>query len=231
MDANALVVGDLNGDGRTGHRSARRQRLALLPAATGGPHSWRAAENSLFRHAQGRADRGRERRRQGRSAAGGLGQPDAIPFPAAKWGRPARPGNLFQDAAHPLVLRGQSGGKQPNLFVVTIAQNSGRAEVSQFTRKPAEALSGAFRQGQFQVLPLQKTDAAQRGVLWADVNGDGLPGFARGRAGKRPDLRLFAKTGWFAGAAEKISDAGRRQPDRGGGLERRRPSGNFPVEP
>ena len=62
-----------------------------------------------------------------------------------------------------------------NLFVVTVAQNSGRAEVSQFTRKPAEVLSGAFRRGQFQILPLQKTDVAQRGELWADVNGDGLP--------------------------------------------------------
>ncbi len=60
-------------------------------------------------------------------------------------------------------------------FVVTIAQSSGRAQVSQFIRKPAEPLSGAFRQGQFQILPLTKTDAAQRGVLWADVNGDGRP--------------------------------------------------------
>jgi len=60
-------------------------------------------------------------------------------------------------------------------FVVTIAQNSSRAEVSEFTRKPAEPLSGGFRRGQFQVLPLNKTDAAQRGVLWADVNGDGRP--------------------------------------------------------
>jgi hypothetical protein len=58
-------------------------------------------------------------------------------------------------------------------YVVTIAQSSGRAEVSQFIRKPAEPLSGAFHQGQFQILPLTKTDAAQRGILWADVNGDG----------------------------------------------------------
>ena len=60
-------------------------------------------------------------------------------------------------------------------YIVTIAQNSGRAAISQFTRKPAEALSGAFRQGQFQVLPLTKTDKARRGLLWADVNGDGRP--------------------------------------------------------
>ncbi len=60
-------------------------------------------------------------------------------------------------------------------YVVTIARDSGRAEVMQFTRQPAEVLSGAFRRGQFQILPLNKTDAAQRGLLWADVNGDGRP--------------------------------------------------------
>lgn len=62
-----------------------------------------------------------------------------------------------------------------NLFVVTIAQNSDRAEVSEFTRRPADVLAGAFRHGQFQVLPLRQTSAAQRGMLWADVNGDGRP--------------------------------------------------------
>jgi hypothetical protein len=65
------------------------------------------------------------------------------------------------------------GGKKN--YLVTIAQSSGRAEVSQFTRQPAEILSGAFRRGQFQVLPLNKADAVQRGLLWADVNGDGRP--------------------------------------------------------
>jgi hypothetical protein len=59
--------------------------------------------------------------------------------------------------------------------MMTIAQNSGRAQISQFTRKHAAPLSGKFLQGQFQVLPLNKTDKARRGLLWADVNGDGLP--------------------------------------------------------
>ena len=59
--------------------------------------------------------------------------------------------------------------------IITIAQNSGRAAISEFVRKPAEPLSGQLRQGQFQILPLNKTDKARRGVLWADVNGDGLP--------------------------------------------------------
>ncbi len=58
-------------------------------------------------------------------------------------------------------------------YLVSIVQATGRAEVSQFVRKPAEPLSGAFKQGQLQILPLNKTDTAQRGVTWADVNGDG----------------------------------------------------------
>jgi hypothetical protein len=59
--------------------------------------------------------------------------------------------------------------------VVTIAQNSGRAALSHFVQKPAEPLSGDFKQGQFQVLPLNRTTRSHRGILWADVNGDGLP--------------------------------------------------------
>ena len=59
--------------------------------------------------------------------------------------------------------------------VITISQNSGRAQISEFNRKPSEALSGSLRQGQFQVLPLNKTERARRGLLWADINGDGLP--------------------------------------------------------
>jgi FG-GAP-like repeat len=66
------------------------------------------------------------------------------------------------------------GGDAKN-YIVTIAQNTGRAEVSQFTRQPSEVLSGAFHRGQFQILPLAKTDAAQRGVSWADINGDARP--------------------------------------------------------
>jgi hypothetical protein len=58
-------------------------------------------------------------------------------------------------------------------YLVTIVQATGRAEVSQFTHQPGDALSGAFKQGQFQILPLTKTDAPERGVMWADVDGDG----------------------------------------------------------
>jgi hypothetical protein len=57
--------------------------------------------------------------------------------------------------------------------IITIAQNSGRAQISNFEKKPAAALTGEFRSGQFQVLPLNKTTKARRGMTWADVNGDG----------------------------------------------------------
>ncbi|HEU6448365.1 MAG TPA: VCBS repeat-containing protein [Verrucomicrobiae bacterium] len=63
------------------------------------------------------------------------------------------------------------GGRK--IYMVTIARDSGRAEVSEFTRKPGEILTDHFRHGQFQVLPLNKSDAP-RGICWADVNGDGL---------------------------------------------------------
>jgi hypothetical protein len=59
--------------------------------------------------------------------------------------------------------------------MMTIAQNSGRAQISQFARNQAEQLSGDFLRGQFQVLPLNRTEKAKRGLLWADVSGDGLP--------------------------------------------------------
>lgn len=59
--------------------------------------------------------------------------------------------------------------------VITIAQNSGRAQISNFILKKSDPLIGNFRQGQFQVLPLNKTSKARRGKIWADVNGDQLP--------------------------------------------------------
>jgi hypothetical protein len=61
----------------------------------------------------------------------------------------------------------------PTNYLVDIVQATGRAEVSQFTRQPAEPLAGSFQQGQMQILPLNHSDAGQRGVLWADVDGDG----------------------------------------------------------
>lgn len=56
--------------------------------------------------------------------------------------------------------------------IVTIAQKSGRAQISNFVLKDAETLAGDWKQGQFQVTPLQKTSKTRRGLLWADLNKD-----------------------------------------------------------
>jgi hypothetical protein len=56
--------------------------------------------------------------------------------------------------------------------MITIAQKSGRAQISNFVQKDGEPLLGDWRQGQFETLPLQKTGKARRGVLWADLNKD-----------------------------------------------------------
>jgi len=59
--------------------------------------------------------------------------------------------------------------------IVTIAQQSGRSEISTFARKPSLKLAGSFNEGQFQVLPLNKTTKSKRGSAWADINADELP--------------------------------------------------------
>jgi hypothetical protein len=58
-------------------------------------------------------------------------------------------------------------------YLTTVTRDSGRAQISKFTLKPAETLVGEFKQGQFQVLPLTKSDKSKRGLTWADVNQDG----------------------------------------------------------
>ncbi len=77
------------------------------------------------------------------------------------------------DAIRSYAADDLEGNKKPQ--IVTIAAASGRAQISEFVRKPADPLSGAFKQGQFQVMPLTRTQNERRGMVWADVNGDGLP--------------------------------------------------------
>jgi hypothetical protein len=174
MDGNALVVGDLNGDGlpdivlhgdngtlyflpqQPDHTFGEPQKIAY----SGTPKSLQIADVD----GDGRKDlllvdwdSQTPFRFRLQNAAGQLGP--EIYFKT----QPVR--SYCAD-----TLEGNS-----KFYVVTIAQNSDRAEVSEFTRKPAEPLSGAFRRGQLQILPLNKTEAAQRGTLWADVNGDGRP--------------------------------------------------------
>ena len=66
--------------------------------------------------------------------------------------------------------------------VVTIAAKSGQCGV-QLAKHAAETLVGDQLDGQFSVLPLTRTDKPRRGVVWADVNGDGLSDLVAGDPG------------------------------------------------
>lgn len=58
--------------------------------------------------------------------------------------------------------------------VMTIALKSGRAAVSNFLRKPAEALVGDLKDGQFSVFPLNRTEKSKRGLTWAKLSAGGM---------------------------------------------------------
>jgi hypothetical protein len=173
MSPNALAIGDLHGSGRPG--------LVLL------------GENNIYYLAQ--------------NADHLLAEPEKIPFSGAV--KSVQALDIDGDGRDDLLLinwespdpfrfrlqnaQGQLGPEvhfnfppvrayladdlagDHKMELVTIAMNSGRAQISSLTHKEAEPLSGAFKTGQFQVLPLHRTTQAHRGILWADVNGDGLP--------------------------------------------------------
>lgn len=56
-----------------------------------------------------------------------------------------------------------------------IAAKSGRAAVGNVVRKAGESVAGGLVDGQFSVLPLPRTEKARRGLVWADIDGDGRP--------------------------------------------------------
>ncbi len=174
LDANALVAGDLNGDGLTD--------LALL--GDGGSVYFVAQQkDGSLAEPQKLAYSGTPKA-IAIADVDGDGKQDLIlvdfdnpnPFRIRLQNASGQlePEIYFKSAPIRSFWSDNLAGDQTN-YVVSIVQATGRAEVSQFTRKSAETLSGAFKKGQFQILPLNKTDASQRGILWADVNGDGKP--------------------------------------------------------
>lgn len=56
--------------------------------------------------------------------------------------------------------------------LISITMKSGRAQLARLLPKPAELIEGTLADGQFQLLPLGKTSKGNRGICWADLNGD-----------------------------------------------------------
>jgi hypothetical protein len=173
LSPNSLNSGDLNGDGRTDLVLLAENYIYLIPQKE--DHSLGEPEKIPFS--------GTVKSAQVVDIDGdGLNDlllvnwEDRNPFRfrLQKKSRELGPENYF---SLPAIRSYWADSLEPNkkTQIITIAQNSGRAQISEFVRKPAESLSGDFVKGQFQVLPLSRTDKARRGLLWADVNNDGLP--------------------------------------------------------
>ena len=172
MDANALAAGDLTGDKRTD--------LVLL-GDNGHLYLWAQNANGTLAEPRKIPYSGSPKAVQIADVDGDGRQdlllvdwdsPTPFRFRLQKDDGQLGPEVYFKSQAIRSYCADTLDGGNKN-FIVTIAQNSGRANVSEFVKEPGEVLSGTFQRGQFQVLPLNKTQAAQRGMLWADVDGDG----------------------------------------------------------
>jgi hypothetical protein len=172
LDANALATGDLNGDGLTD--------IALL-GDNGAVYFLAQQPNHTFAEPQKISYSGTPKAIQIVDVDGD-GRNDLLlvdfdsltpyRFRLQNAGGQLGPEIFFKSQPVRSFCADNLLGGKTN-YLASIIAATGRAEVAEFVRKPAEPLSGAFKSGQFQIMPLNKSDAAQRGVLWADVDGDG----------------------------------------------------------
>ncbi|MBC8002617.1 MAG: VCBS repeat-containing protein, partial [Opitutaceae bacterium] len=219
----ALVVADMNGDGRPdlAYYGEPKELVVQYNQGTNGwstPKRWAIDDGQLGPNALTTGDLNGDKKTDlillgeshiyllAQQSDGTLGEPEKVPFSGAvksaqvldidgdgrddllliNWDNASPIRFRLQDSTGRLrpemqftlpAIRSYIAGdldKDRKTEVVTIALNSGRAQISGFVQKPAVALSGAFAVGQFEVLPLSRTGKSRRAVTSGDVNGDGL---------------------------------------------------------
>jgi hypothetical protein len=171
LSQNALTAGDLNGDGRPDLVLLAENHAYLIAQAA--DHTLGEAEkiplSSLVRSVQVIDLDGDERQDL---LLVNFDSPTPFRFRLQQADGQLGPEIYFKlPPIHSYWGDQLEGGSQA--YIASVTANSGRAQISQFKRTPAETLSADFKQGQFQVLPLGKTDKSKRGLHWADVNADG----------------------------------------------------------
>ncbi len=172
LTANALCTGDLNGDGRTDLLLLAENYVYFLPQQA--DHTF-AEPEKIPLSGSVKSIQVVDIDGDGRSDLLLVNWDDRNPFRFRLQRPNGQLGPEIYFSTPPIrsywADNLEPGGKTQ---VITIALNSGRAAISEFSRQPAEPLTGCFRQGQFEVSPLNRTERARRGLLWADVNNDGL---------------------------------------------------------
>ena len=171
--ANALVAGDLNGDGRTDLLLLAESHLYLLAQKADGTLAEPlkiplATTASLAQITDVNGD--------GRNDLLLANWESQTPIRVRLQGADGQLGPEYYfklPAIRALCLDHLETNADAQL--VTIAQNSGRAAISRFRQQPGELISSGLRAGQFSVIPLQRTTKAIRGLLWSDLNRDGAP--------------------------------------------------------
>lgn len=174
LTPNALVTGDLNGDGRVDLLLLAENFVYFLPQDAG--HTFGEPEKIPFTGLV-KAVQAIDIDGDGRDDLLLVNWESQTPFRFRVQNAEGQLGPELYFALPPIrsYTADNLDPKNKETQIVTIAQNSGRAQISHFVRQPAEALSGAFRQGQFSVMPLNKIEKSRRGVVWADINGDNFP--------------------------------------------------------